>query len=59
MAKQTEAQMLREYLKIKNARAKTFCSQLRDLIHKSDLTLNETKPFFKLIEEYEQQSIQS
>lgn len=53
--KQTEAQMLREYLKIKNARQKYFLASLRTLIEKSELTLSEAAPIYKLIDEEEKE----
>ena len=53
MSKLTEAQMLREYLEILKARERVFIKQFRELLNQSDLTINEAKPFYELLNSFE------
>lgn len=53
MSKLTEAQMLREYLEILKAREAVFIKQFRELLYDSDLTINEAKPFYELLNGFE------
>jgi predicted mannosyl-3-phosphoglycerate phosphatase (HAD superfamily) len=53
MSKLTEAQMLREYLEILKARERVFIKQFREMLNESDLTINEAKPFYELLNSFE------
>ena len=53
MSKLTEAQMLREYIEILKAREAVFIKQFREMLNESDLTINEAKPFYELLNSFE------
>jgi hypothetical protein len=53
MSKLTEAQMLREYIEILKAREVVFIKEFRELLNESDLTINEAKPFYELLNSFE------
>jgi hypothetical protein len=53
MSKPTEAQMLREYLQIIKAREAVFIKQVRELLNQSHFTINEAKPFYELLNSFE------
>lgn len=51
--KLTEAQMLREYVQILKAREAVFIKQFHSLLQASELTINEAKPFYDLLNSFE------
>ena len=52
-SKLTEAQMLREYVQILKAREAVFIKQFHGLLQTSELTINEAKPFYDLLNSFE------
>ena len=55
--KLTEAQALREYLKVKAIEQALHIAALRTLIEQSSLTLDEAGPFYNLIQKMEREAI--
>jgi hypothetical protein len=56
MNKKTEAQMLREYFAIRNARLKLIAASLRDSIYMLDISQAKAKAIFKIAEEIEKEA---
>jgi len=56
MNKKTEAQMLREYFAIRNARLKLIAASLRDEIYLMDVSQAKAKRIFAIAEEIEKEA---
>lgn len=53
----TEAQALREYLRVKAREQMLSISALREEIEKSNLTMSEARPFYAVVERMEKERI--